>query len=357
MEICFILNYFRKGRISICPNQPVKLSILPTPVVDIDITFASIKSKNNLNTSKKNFTTSILVDQSPEQVFNAINNVRGWWSENIYGNTDKLNAEFLYHYKDVHACKMKITEFVKNKKVVWHVVENEFSFTEDKNEWKGDDIVFEISKKGKQTQLQFTQIGLTPATECYSICNDAWTGYITGSLKNLIVKSKGQPTPKDMDGKFKAALIAKWKLNEKPNRNNFTFSFESSKSEKEVFDILLNVKKWWSGLYGEEIKGSSKKINDEFSFKAGDGVHYSKQRLIELEPNKKIVWLVTESNLSFLKQTNEWTGTKICFEVSKQKNKTKITFTHQGLVPKIECYNACAGAWTQYLENLEESLR
>ena len=44
------------------------------------------------------------VDQTPEEVFNAINNPRGWWSEEIEGSTDKLNDEFNYHYKDVHHC-------------------------------------------------------------------------------------------------------------------------------------------------------------------------------------------------------------------------------------------------------------
>lgn len=143
----------------------------------------------------------------------------------------------------------------------------------------------------------------------------------------------------------------------KMNYKDYSYSFESSKTPEQNFDILLDVRKWWTGLYGEVIKGKSKIINDEFSFSAGSGVHYTKHRLIELVPNKKIVWEVTESNLSFLKNPDEWTGTKISFEISQQGNKTQITFLHQGLVPKIECYNGCAGAWTAYMDNLAEQLK
>ncbi len=57
------------------------------------------------------FTTTIVVDQTPEEVFNAVNNVRGWWSEEIDGSTDHLNAQFDYHYEDVHRSKMKIQIF------------------------------------------------------------------------------------------------------------------------------------------------------------------------------------------------------------------------------------------------------
>ena len=138
---------------------------------------------------------------------------------------------------------------------------------------------------------------------------------------------------------------------------DYTFSFESAETSENIFETLLNVRSWWIGLYGEDIKGSSKKLNDEFTFNAGDGVHYSKQKLVELIPDKKIVWLVTDSNLNFLEKPNEWTGTKICLEISKKGNKNQITFTHQGLVPKIECYNACSSAWTQYLENLADKLK
>ena len=141
----------------------------------------------------KDFTTTILVDNTPEEVFDAINNVRGWWSEEIDGSTDKLNSEFDYHYEDVHRCKIKIIELVPNKKVVWSVLDNYFKFTKDKSEWKGTKIIFEIAEKDNKTEMRFTHQGLVPAYECYEICRDAWTGYIQKSLRNFITTGKGQP--------------------------------------------------------------------------------------------------------------------------------------------------------------------
>lgn len=138
---------------------------------------------------------------------------------------------------------------------------------------------------------------------------------------------------------------------------HFQYSFTSSKNRAEVFGYLINPVNWWIGLFGETIEGESREIQDEFSFKAGDGVHYSNQKLVELVPDQKIVWLVTESNLSFLKNTNEWAGTKICFDIVQENDHTKITFIHEGLVPEIECYGSCSGAWTQYLQKLEKHIR
>ena len=161
-----------------------------------------------------NFTTTILVDQTPEEVFNAINNVRGWWSESVEGNTNKLDEEFLYYYKDVHISKMKIVEFVPYKRVVWLVLKNQFNFTKDKTEWNGNKIVFEVSaNENNKTALHFTQVGLVPAYECYDICHDAWTSYIQGSLKDLITTGKGKPNAKE--GGLNAELIEKWKLPKK----------------------------------------------------------------------------------------------------------------------------------------------
>ncbi len=151
------------------------------------------------------FSTTIVVDQTPEEVFNAVNNVRGWWSEEIEGNTEKLNDEFTYHYKDVHISKMKLIAVIPNEKVVWLVLDNHFKFTKDKSEWNGNKIIFEITEKDNKTQLQFTQLGLVPEYECYEICRDAWSNYINNSLRSLITTGKGQPNGKE--SKFDEQLL------------------------------------------------------------------------------------------------------------------------------------------------------
>jgi activator of Hsp90 ATPase-like protein len=157
------------------------------------------------------FTTILLVDQTPAEAFNAINNVRGWWSENIDGHTDKLNEEYIYSYKDIHYCKIKVIELVPDQRVVWLVLDNYFKFTEDKSEWIGTKVVFAISQKDKQTEIRFTHEGLVPQYECYEICREAWTGYIQDSLRSLIATGKGQPNTKE-DDSFNARLVEKWAL-------------------------------------------------------------------------------------------------------------------------------------------------
>jgi hypothetical protein len=147
--------------------------------------------------SDKNLTSSFTVDQTPEEAFAAINNVRGWWSGDIEGSTDKLGDEWTYRYKDVHYSKQKITELVPGKTVVWLVLDSYLNFIKDKTEWNGSKITFEIAKKGHKTEVRFTHVGLVPDHECYGACSNAWGGYINGSLRSLITTGKGQPNKKE----------------------------------------------------------------------------------------------------------------------------------------------------------------
>jgi hypothetical protein len=102
-----------------------------------------------------------------------------------------------YRYEDVHYSKQKITELIPGKKVVWHVLDSYLNFAKDKTEWNGSKITFEVSKKGKKTEVRFTHIGLIPEYECFDACSNAWGSYIDGSLQRLITKGQGQPNPKE----------------------------------------------------------------------------------------------------------------------------------------------------------------
>lgn len=141
----------------------------------------------------QNFTTRFAVAQTPEDVFAAVTNVRGWWSENITGRTDQLGAQFNYRFRDLHRSTIKIVELVPGERVVWHVLSNYFAFTEDKTEWTGTKVIFDIARKGDQTELRFTHEGLVPEFECYDTCTAGWGTYVNGSMRDLIVTGKGQP--------------------------------------------------------------------------------------------------------------------------------------------------------------------
>lgn len=146
-------------------------------------------------TKQTDFSTVLLLNSSPEEVFKAITNVKGWWSENLNGSTDSLHAEFVYKYQDMHHCTIRIVEFEPFKKIVWHVIDNYFDFTTDAKEWTDSKICFELSPIKDQTHLRFTHIGLTPENECYEACYAGWSNYINGSLFNLITKGRGAPNP------------------------------------------------------------------------------------------------------------------------------------------------------------------
>ena len=114
------------------------------------------------------------------------------------------------------------------------------------------------------------------------------------------------------------------------NNQSYTATIEVAKSPQHFFNCILDVSKWWGG---KDFEGKSATLNDEFVINH-PGAHYSKQKLIEVIPDKKIVWLVTESNLNWIKTNKgEWTNTKLIFDITSKGDVTELNFTHEGLVP------------------------
>jgi hypothetical protein len=158
---------------------------------------AARRTTEEMVMSANDYTTTFTVDQTPEEAFNAIADVRGWWSGEIEGGTAKLGDEFTYRYKDVHYSRQRLTEVAPNRRIVWSVLDSHLSFVNDAKEWNGTKVVFDISRKGDKTEVRFTHEGLKPDIECFNGCSSAWSGYINGSLRNLIARGKGTPNPRE----------------------------------------------------------------------------------------------------------------------------------------------------------------
>jgi hypothetical protein len=132
---------------------------------------------------------------------------------------------------------------------------------------------------------------------------------------------------------------------------DFTIAILVDQTPAEAFKAINNVRGWWS----KEIEGPTKKLNDEFTYHFED-LHKSRMKIIESVPNEKVVWLVMENYFKFTKDTTEWTGNKIIFEITEQGSKTQIRMTQEGLVPEYECFDICRDSWSNYVQNSLRSL-
>jgi hypothetical protein len=139
------------------------------------------------------YTASVVVDRSAQEVFAAINNVRGWWGEDVQGSNANVGDEFTYRVQDIHYTKLRVIELVPDRRVAWLVLENHMNFVQDQTEWVGTTISFDLVDRGAQTEVQFTHRGLTPRYECFDVCSDAWGSLLSHSLPSLITTGTGHP--------------------------------------------------------------------------------------------------------------------------------------------------------------------
>lgn len=134
----------------------------------------------------KHFSTTILVDQAPAQVFEAINRPADWWPGTITGSSGKPGDEFAYRYEDVHLSTQKVAEMVPYERVVWLVTESQIRYVRDIDEWTGTRIIFELSEQDGKTLLRFTHEGLTPRIECFDSCSTTWDKILRQGLHTLL---------------------------------------------------------------------------------------------------------------------------------------------------------------------------
>ncbi|HWZ88513.1 MAG TPA: SRPBCC domain-containing protein [Polyangiaceae bacterium] len=131
------------------------------------------------------------------------------------------------------------------------------------------------------------------------------------------------------------------------NHHSFTIAITVDQNPDEAFAAINDPRRWWKGAF----EGSTDALGGEFTYRYKD-MHFSKQEVTELVPGRKVGWTVTDSALQFVEHQDEWTGTKLVFDIARKGDKTEIRFTHVGLTPDSDCYGACSKGWTQLLNDL-----
>jgi hypothetical protein len=254
---------------------------------------------------KNDFNISISTKINADEATKKISKVPEWWGIAFTGSAEKQNDQFTVKMGGDSFFNFTVAELIPGKRVVWLVTDCFMPWFSDKKEWANTKLIFDLSEDNGVTTLNFTHEGLTPNVECYKDCELGWTHWIKTSLFSYFTTGEG-------------------KLKTKKNVS-YSTSIEVPFPANFVFEHVNDISKWWP----EEFEGESTKLNDEFIFRSGE-MHYSKQRIVELAPDKKVVWLTTES----IRKTDnyEWTGAIYSFELSTDGKITTVNFTYNGPV-------------------------
>ncbi len=122
------------------------------------------------------------------------------------------------------------------------------------------------------------------------------------------------------------------------------YSISAKITPAEAADKISRPSEWW----GKNIDGTSQKPGDTFTYHAGDT--WVTFKVAEVIPDKKIVWKVSDCNLHWIDDKKEWKDTSIVWDIAMSGDSAQIHFTHQGLVPGMECYNDCEKGWSDYIK-------
>lgn len=128
---------------------------------------------------------------------------------------------------------------------------------------------------------------------------------------------------------------------------NYDKTITVNASAAETMNSISRIDLWWR----KDFSGSAAGLNTIFRVPFGEPA-FVDFRITELVPNKKLVWKVIDCYLPWFKDKKEWNDTEVVFQLREEKGKTQIDFTHIGLVPDVECYEACVKGWDGHINAL-----
>jgi Activator of Hsp90 ATPase homolog 1-like protein len=120
---------------------------------------------------------------------------------------------------------------------------------------------------------------------------------------------------------------------------DYQITIKANISAEEALEKINRVSQWWT----KGITGKADRLGDRFTMRSRET--FVDLQVVELEPNARIVWEVTDCYLHFVKDKTEWKGTRIVWAIASKNRATEVRMTHIGLFPDVECYDVCKAGW------------
>ena len=215
----------------------------------------------------------------------------------------------------LHLCEVR--------EVIWG---KKLSYSWRYDGYPGDSLVtFELFPDGETTLLRLTHSGLETLEKGHADFArknfvEGWTYIINTSLPGYLPLT---------------------------DEHNYHHAISIKATSEKIMDALTKgIQHWWTA----DFSGSAEKQGDEFTVRFGSTVKTFKVH--QLIPGIRISWECTAAfiDADFLKNKNEWVGTKIHWEIVPTGNHAVLSLTHEGLTRNKECYDICEKGWNDYLD-------
>ncbi|MBN8853211.1 MAG: hypothetical protein BGO55_13260 [Sphingobacteriales bacterium 50-39] len=138
------------------------------------------------------------------------------------------------------------------------------------------------------------------------------------------------------------------------NQQNFHCSIVVPATAREAFEKISRVWDWWAVNFKGDGKGHWADLTGMPNYRSFT-VHFarttwSRMEIVEIVPDQFVLWKVVDCHLPIFKDPYLWKNHFIAWDISAEGAATRITMTHIGLIPGIECYGDCSKGWSFYVE-------
>ena len=129
---------------------------------------------------------------------------------------------------------------------------------------------------------------------------------------------------------------------------NFNKTIKIQATKAQAYDAVTSgIRNWWGNS-----NATISKVGDQFSIFFEEETEWRFEATV-LDQFNEVRWkcIYADHHFSNLKDIEEeWLDSEIVFTFKDLKEDTiELNFEHQGLTPKLNCYEICDAGWTHFI--------